>query len=141
VQPNEPKGSFNYPNFISDYSSSSPGPLDPRDTESQFGLKSLDPTTNLPQIFTLPGLPVNILTTPTDKLLTVIAGGSGTFPRMTAICPPDYQLLPVPLLADFRAIVFQALGDFAWVRWTGTLWSVFETGGSTTIIVPGQTFQ
>lgn len=140
MQPDQPKGSIHYPSFVSDYSAVPPGPLDPRDTESQFGLAVLSPD-GLPPIYTLPGIPHNILTTPLEKLLTVNATGGGGIPRMVAICPLDYQLLPIPQLADFRAIVLQTIDDFAWVRWTGKLWSVFKTGGSAVVVVPEQTFQ
>jgi hypothetical protein len=129
-----------YPEHVSDYSAVAPGPLNLPDTESQFGLASLDPDTHLPPIYTLPGIPYNLLTTPTERLLTVNAGGAGSLPRMVAICPPDYQLQPVPLLADFRAIVLQQLTDFARVRWTGFLWSIVEVSGTAVVVVPGQTF-
>ena len=144
MQPDVQKPGISYPTLVTQYNGVSDfGALNPMDTESDFTLVGSSEPIADGFFYTLPGLPYNILTTPGDKLLkaTLLNTGAGTAqaPYAITICPPDYALLPVPLLADFRAIVFQTVGDFARVEWTGTLWSVYETGGSTVVIVPGQT--
>jgi hypothetical protein len=145
VQPDVPKGGYHFPTQVTHYVGVDPdeGPraLVPSDTESTFGLivsATTDPTMPGYQIYTLPGLPFD-LTIPPDRLLKATAiTGNGAF---AAIGPIDFLWSPSPTLADFRAIVFYSIGDYARVRWTGLLWSVYETGGpSAEIVVPGQTF-
>ena len=128
-----------YPSVITQYTGSDIGPLKIRDTESLFTLTNVDgsfPT----QVYTLPGIPYEILKTPPDRLLkATLASGSPFTDKRAFIGPLDFQLQPTPLLADFRLIILQAIGDTARVRWTGTLWSVYDTGGTTIVAVPGQT--
>ena len=139
---------YHYPTHSTQYNGTSDlGPLNVADTESLFTLVPWpqpaapgDPPI-LPPLYTLPGLPYNYVTTPQQKKLIANMPAVGSRPYGIAVCPLDYENQPVPLLADFRAIIFSVVGDYAMVRWTGTLWTVFETSGDTVVvIVPGQTF-
>lgn len=148
MQPEESKGSYHYPTHVTQYTDTALGALDPRDTEGLFTLAAwaLSPVGTppiFPPLFTLPGVPHNFVTTPPEKLLRCNAQGrqiGGTHIFAIAICPLDYAFTPVPTLADFRAIIFQTIGDTARVRWTGALWEVYDTTGTTVVVVPGQTF-
>ena len=145
MQRNVPQGEFHYPTKNSLYSDpATPTVLVtamiPEDTSAFFDLPSVA-APNFAPYYTLPGLPYNLATTPQQKLMKATGIRSGNGPYSVLILPPDWALTPVPLLADFRAIMFQEVNDFAIVRWTGSLWTLVETGGAgTVVVVPGQTF-
>jgi hypothetical protein len=106
-----------------------PYPLGLTDTTSLFNLNGGTPRPgfDVRVPYVLPGLPYNVATTPNGKKLmaNLSTGGSAV------ILAPDWALLPVPQVADFRSISFFSVGDFAVIYWTGMLWSLVDLGGPT----------
>jgi hypothetical protein len=134
-------GTLSYPQVATQYAAANAGALQLGDTQSLFNLNgppvpAFNPSTDVAPgppnaiIYTLPGQYLyNPVTTPNSRLLMANLAAGG----VAVICPYDY-LAQFPALANFRGIYLNSVGDFAYVRWTGVLWALGETGGPTVTI-------